>query len=265
MWAVRNQKRDQKLFIILAGALIALAWLALWFWGQSPYGRFIRHHGAGEVSHGMSHGGEGTLLILIFVVSWTLMIVAMMLPTSLPLVTLFQALVRERPNRTWLVFLLLSGYLSMWMLFGVIAYIGDWGIHQVIEQSTWFHANAWVIGAATLVIAGLYQFTPLKYHCLDKCRSPLTFIMERWQGGNEQSQAFRLGVDHGIFCIGCCWSLMLLMFTISVGNIGWMLVLGTVMAIEKNMPWGRRFSAPLGATLLGWGLILVIVNVPQSL
>lgn len=255
MWAKHNQKYDQKLFMTLMGALIVLAWLALWLWGQSPYGRFMRHHV--EVSHGMSHGNGITLLIPIFVVSWTLMIVAMMLPTSLPLVRLFQVLVMERPNRTWLVFLLLSGYLIMWMLFGVIAFIGDWGIHKVIEPITWFHTNAWAIGTATLVIAGLYQFTPLKYHCLDKCRSPLTFIMERWQGGNEFSQAFRLGIDHGIFCIGCCWSLMLLMFTIGAGSIGWMLMLGTVMAIEKNMPWGRRLSAPLGMILLLWGLILV--------
>jgi predicted metal-binding membrane protein len=109
------------------------------------------------------------------------------------------------------------------------------------------------------VLAGLYQFTPLKYQCLDKCRSPLSFIMGHWQGSHEQAQAFRLGVHHGIFCIGCCWSLMLLMFVVGMANIGWMLALGIVMAVEKNMPWGRRLSAPLGAVLLGWGLILVLV------
>jgi predicted metal-binding membrane protein len=260
MWAVRDRKHDQKLFITLAGALFALAWLALWFWGQSPYGRFIMHDG--EISHGMAHGGGYSIPIIVFVVSWTLMIVAMMLPTSLPLITLFRALVRDRKNHMHLVFLLIAGYLSMWILFGIAAHIGDWGVHQIAMENAWLHTNSWMIGAAILVTAGLYQFTSLKYHCLDKCRSPLSFIMERWQGGNEQKQAFRLGVDHGIFCIGCCWSLMLLMFVVSAGNIGWMLVLGTVMAVEKNMPWGRRLSAPLGVILLGLGLIMAVQGIP---
>ncbi|VVB87724.1 Uncharacterised protein [uncultured archaeon] len=260
MWAVRDRKHDQKLFITLAVALFALAWLALWFWGQSPYGRFIMHDD--EISHGMAHGGGYSIPIIVFVVSWTLMIVAMMLPTSLPLITLFRALVRDRKNHMHLVFLLIAGYLSMWILFGIAAHIGDWGVHQIAGESAWLHSDSWMIGVAILVTAGLYQFTSLKYHCLDKCRSPLSFIMERWQGGNEQKQAFRLGVDHGIFCIGCCWSLMLLMFVVSAGNIGWMLALGTVMAVEKNMPWGRRLSAPLGVILLGWGLIMVVQGIP---
>ena len=84
------------------------------------------------------------------------------------------------------------------------------------------------------MLAGLYQFTPLKYACLDKCRSPLSFITEHWRGSHERTQAFRLGVHHGLFCIGCCWSLMLLMFAVGVGNLGWMLVLGALMAIEKT-------------------------------
>ncbi|VVB95071.1 Uncharacterised protein [uncultured archaeon] len=259
MLAAGNQKHDQKLFIILAGALIALAWLALWSWGESPYGRFMMHQG--EMGHGMNQEDGYVLFIIFFVVSWTLMTVAMMLPTSLPLITLFRALIRDRPNHMQLVFLLVGGYLSMWMLFGIIAHIGDWGILQLVEQNDWLHTNSWTIGAVILVTAGLYQFTPLKYHCLDKCRSPLSFIMERWQGGNEQKQAFRLGVDHGIFCIGCCWSLMLLMFVVGAVNIGWMMVLGTVMAVEKNMPWGKRISAPLGMILLGWGLIMAVQGI----
>jgi predicted metal-binding membrane protein len=204
---------------------------------------------------------EGSILVigLVFVAGWTLMIVAMMLPTSLPLVTLFRRLVRQRLDHTRLVVLLITGYLGIWTLFGFMVLIGDWGLHQAIEEIAWLEANVWALGAATLVVAGLYQFTPLKYHCLDKCRSPLSFIMGHWRGSHEQTQAFRLGVRHGIFCIGCCWSLMLLMFVVGMANIGWMLVLGTVMAVEKNMPWGRRLSAPLGAALLGWGLILILV------
>jgi predicted metal-binding membrane protein len=125
-----------------------------------------------------------------------------------------------------------------------------------VAQSAWLEAHAWAMGAGILVLAGLYQFTPLKYACLDKCRSPLSFITEHWRGNQERTQAFRLGMRHGLFCIGCCWSLMLLMFAVGVGNLGWMLVLGALMAIEKNLPWGRRVSAPLGVVLLCWGLAL---------
>ena len=101
----------------------------------------------------------------------------------------------------------------------------------------------------------------LKYRCLDRCRSPLSFIMEHWRGERDQAQAFHLGVHHGIFCGGCCWPLMLLMFAIGAGSLGWMLILGSVMAGEKNMPWGRKLSAPVGALLVGWGFSLVLVMV----
>ncbi len=247
---------DRRLFAVLLGSLVALAWLALWVWGQSPYARYLDHEELGEGSL------EGSVLVigLIFVAGWTLMIVAMMLPSSLPLVMLFRTLVRQRPDRTRLVLLLIAGYLGIWTLFGVMILIGDWGLHQALGEITWLEANEWVFGGVTLVLAGLYQFTPLKYHCLDKCRSPLSFIIEHWRGSHEQAQAFRLGVHHGIFCIGCCWSLMLLMFAVGMANIGWMLVLGTVMAVEKNMPWGRWLSAPLGVALFGWGLTLILVG-----
>ena len=108
------------------------------------------------------------------------------------------------------------------------------------------------------MLAGVYQFTPLKYRCLDKCRSPLSFITEHWRGRNERVQSLWLGVHRGIFCVGCCWSLMLLMFAVGAGNIGWMLVLGMVMAIEKNMPWGRRLGKPLGVLLLALSGVIVI-------
>lgn len=245
------EKQNAKLFLLLIGALIVLSWLAIWFWGHSPHGRFMMDQ----------HGSEGIfqssfVFIAVFVASWTLMIVAMMLPSSMPLVHMFQTMVCDRPHHTRLVFLLIAGYLSMWILFGLAAHLGDWSIHQAFDQSMWLRAHAWMMGTAALLLAGFYQFTPLKYHCLDKCRSPRTFIMERWQGGAEQSQAFWLGVDHGMFCIGCCWSLMMLMFTVGIGSIAWMLVLGTVMAVEKNVPWGRRLSAPLGMILILLGLTM---------
>ena len=204
--------------------------------------------------------GNVTLLVF-FVAGWTVMVFAMMLPTSLPLIVLFHAMTRRRPDHNLLVALLLAGYLSTWVLFGVAVHIGDLGIHEAVEKSPWLDSNYWVLGAGTLALAGVYQFTPLRYHCLDKCRSSLSFITEHWRGRHEQAQSLWLGIHHGIFCIGCCWSLMLLMFAVGAGNIGWMLVLGMVMAIEKNMPWGRRLSKPLGAGLVAVAVAVILVGV----
>ena len=250
---------EQKLLASLLGTLIALAWLVLWAWGRSPYARFLDH---GELE-GISLPGD-TFFFLVFVAGWTLMTVAMMLPATLPLVRLFHALTRRREDRRWLVALLIVGYLGAWTLFGIVAHFGDWVLHQALERSVVLESNPWVIGSGLFIVAGIFQFTPLKYYCLDKCRSPLSFIMGHWRGRNEKRQALWLGVHHGLFCIGCCWALMMLMFAVGVANLGWMLVLGTIMAIEKNMSWGRRMSAPVGVLLIAGGLILALAGAPLS-
>jgi predicted metal-binding membrane protein len=246
---------DRRYLLLLIGGVSALAWLTLWLWGHSPYGRFLHHDDLSGADL-----GDG-LVALVIVAGWTLMIVAMMLPTSLPLVVVFHRLTRQRQNQAWLLGSLLAGYLSMWIVFGVAVHVGDGLLHAAVAQSAWLEAHAWAVGAGLLVLAGLYQFTPLKYACLDQCRSPLSFLTEHWRGRHAGTQAFRLGVHHGLFCIGCCWSLMLLMFAVGMGNLGWMLVLGAVMAIEKNLPWGRRISAPLGVGLLCSGLALGLAAV----
>jgi predicted metal-binding membrane protein len=181
------------------------------------------------------------------------MTVAMMLPTTLPLLEVFRRLTARRQERFQLMVLLISGYLGVWMGFGVAAHVFDWVMHQIVERISWLETNAWVIGAGTLLLAGSFQFSRLKYRCLDKCRAPLSFVMQHWRGRHDRRNAFLLGVHHGIFCVGCCWAMMLLMFAVGVGNVAWMLILGAAMAVEKNMPWGRKLSAPLGVVLLVWG------------
>jgi predicted metal-binding membrane protein len=253
------QVRSGKLFVGLTGALVALAWLGLVLWEHSPYGRFVSHKG---VHHGTTpFSGDDYRLLIFFVAAWTLMTVAMMLPTSLPLIAFFQALVRQRSDQARLVALLVTGYLGVWVAFAFVAHLGDQGIHAAAERVGWLEENAWVIGASTFLFAGLYQFSSLKYRCLDKCRSPAAFVLGHWRGRNEGGEAFRLGVHHGLFCLGCCWSLMLLMFAVGVGNIGWMLALAAVMATEKNVSWGRRLSAPVGVILVVWAAALTIASV----
>src|SRR3712207_463132 len=133
MWGAAPRD-DHRLFVALMVALIALAWLALWVWGQSPYGRFLSHHNLEAVR------GDGALM-LVFVGGWTLMVVAMMLPTSLPLVALFRTLVRGRPDRARLTVLLIAGYPAVWTLFGILVYCADWILHGAVEQSTWLERS----------------------------------------------------------------------------------------------------------------------------
>jgi len=152
MW---QSVRNDRLFLVLLVALLALAWLSLWVWGQSPY-----HEALTEVT------SEDLRLLVFFVAAWTLMIAAMMLPTTLPLIALFRTITSDRSNHLALVGLLAAGYLGVWMGFGVLVHVADLVVHEAAEQIGWLDSNDWVIGAGTLILAGAYQFTPLKYHCL---------------------------------------------------------------------------------------------------
>ena len=127
-------------------------------------------------------------------------------------------------------------------------------------EHSWVALNGWVVGAGVLAVAGAFQFSALKYHCLDKCRTPLSFVMEYWRGYAQQWHALKLGLHHGAFCVGCCWAIMLIMFVVGTGSVGWMLALGTVMAVEKNMPWGRKIGPWLGVGLLGWSAAITVLH-----
>ena len=251
--------------------LSGLAWLALWGWGNSPYARYLSHDALAHLASGspaalawictlgaLAGQSGGPALLLVFLAGWLLMIVAMMLPTSLPLIAMFQTVTWQHPRRRQLVTLLIAGYLAVWLASGAMTHAAYEAWLAVVERTSWLRANAWSIGAGIVLLAGVYQLTPLKYYCLDRCRSPLSFIAAHWRGGNVRLQALQLGLHHGLFCVGCCWSIMLLMFVVGSSNLGWMLALGAVMAIEKNTPWGRRLSAPLGVVLLAWGVFVLL-------
>ena len=238
---LRVPRRDRT---ILGGSLVGLAgaaWLGLWLWEGSPYGRYLHHD---------VEAGSVALEAGLFAAGWLLMIVAMMLPSSIPLVMTFGALVRRREHPGRLVGLLLAGYLLVWGGFGLAAWIADRGIHAAVDAMPWLAEHPQVIIATTLLVAGLWQFSPLRDRCLDECRSPLGFVMNRWRGVSERREAVTMGIAHGAFCVGCCWSLMLVMFGVGLASLSAMLVLGGLTAIEKNMPWGRRLSRPLGVVLI---------------
>jgi len=238
---LRSPRRDRAILGAALGGLVLLAWLTLVAWEGSPYAAYLGHA-----------GGVGPLPLeaALFAVGWVLMIVAMMLPSSVPLVVTFAALVRRRPHPVRLVALLLLGYLLVWAAFGLAAWIADRGIHAAVDALPWLAEHPQVIIATTLAVAGLWQFSPLRDRCLEECRSPLGFVVNRWRGTAAGAEALRMGIAHGAFCVGCCWSLMLVMFGVGLASASVMLVLGAITAIEKNLPWGRRLTHPIGVVLI---------------
>ncbi|MDQ7829005.1 MAG: DUF2182 domain-containing protein [Armatimonadota bacterium] len=244
---------DRRWYTLAVAAVVLFAWLTLAAWGRSPYAVFLGHGDAGEVFPPPA-GSSPALRLGLFVGGWVLMTVAMMLPASLPLLTLFRRMVHHRRRRGGLLVALSAGYLGVWGLFGLGAYTGDRVVHVVVDRAGAGAAAAALLLPTVLLAAGLYQFTGLKDRCLQACRSPYLFVAERWRGRRPALEAFRLGVDHGLFCVGCCWTLMLLMFAVGVGHLTWMLVLGAVMGTERAAPWGRALTRPVGVLLVLWAL-----------
>ena len=239
---------------ILFGSIIILAlaaWVALWFADDFANGALHAHH----LGH---HARLSGSTLLLFTGGWTVMIVAMMLPTTLPIISTFHTIASARGDRFLLLGLVVFGYTVTWAFFGVIVYVAYLLLHTLVNSIPVLRDNSSAAVPSLLILAGLFQFTSLKYRCLDKCRSPFSFVIEHWQGRRYKWLALRLGIDHGVFCVGCCWALMLLMFIVGLGSVGWMFILALIMAIEKNMSWGRRISTPLGVVLVTGGIILLV-------
>jgi predicted metal-binding membrane protein len=239
----------------LALSLAGLAWVLLLGLDASPYGRYLHHGDWGAVGLGAAicaavPGGTWLAPLMTYVTGWLLMTAAMMLPTTLPLTRIFDRMVAGRSDGALLQSLLVMGYLVAWSGFGMAAYALDRALHAGLSGWAWLGRHPEMPGAMVMAVAGGFQFSRLKYHCLDKCRTPLGFITSRWHGPKPWREAFWLGLSHGGYCVGCCWALMLVMFFVGMGNLGWMLVFGLVMAVEKNHSWGRRIAAPLGGALL---------------
>ena len=136
---------------------------------------------------------------------------------------------------------------------GVLAYAAAMGAERLASQSTSLMANVGCLGAVALIVVGLYQFSPLKHHCLEKCRSPLAFIMASWRDG--YGVAFRMGLEHGVYCLGCCWLLFVILFPLCMLNVAAMATITLLIFAEKSLPPGHQ-TAQLGAVvLITYGLL----------
>jgi len=196
------------------------------------------------------------LALPLFMVAWQVMVVAMMVPSSLPMLRLFRATARgvPRPQETLAAFL--GGYVAIWGAFGAVAFVLDIGIHRTVDHSPWLAGHPWVIGGTTLALAGAFQFSDLKDRCLSECRHPGAYLLQHYRRGVQE--AFKLGWGHGLFCLGCCWALMLLMFAAGVAQLWWMAALTAVMVYEKVGRNGARLTPFIGVGLLLLAALVLI-------
>jgi predicted metal-binding membrane protein len=188
-----------------------------------------------------------------FVGVWVVMMAAMMLPSVSPTVALYSTMTRRRSSVLPLLFT--AGYLLVWAAVGAAAF----GVALVASRAfgdvlAWDRAGRWVAGA-TLVVAAVYELTPLKDVCLGKCRSPLGFLLGAWRDGRRG--ALEMGVRHGAWCVGCCWALMASLFALGVMSIAWTAFVAAVIAIEKTLPWRRVVTWGTAAVLLTLGVLLL--------
>jgi predicted metal-binding membrane protein len=223
----------------IIAALLAFA-AAGWWWT------------AGEMQ-GMDDGpwtGLGTLGW--FVAVWVVMMAAMMLPSVAPTVALYSRMTRERSPLSPLIFT--AGYLAVWGGVGVIAFaIAEAGGRIAGDALSWDGAGRWV-AAATLVLAAVYELTPLKDVCLGKCRSPLGFLLGSWRAGHRG--ALQMGAKNGAWCVGCCWALMASLFALGIMSLVWMAFVAALIAAEKLLPWRRVATYGTAAILLLLGVLL---------
>jgi predicted metal-binding membrane protein len=194
----------------------------------------------------------------LIVAMWWVMMVAMMLPGATPMLLLFARVnrtqkVRNRPYVPTGFFAV--GYLAAWGGFSALAAGLQWGFEQLDSLGPMMTATNYWVGGAILLAAGLWQLTPLKGVCLRHCRSPLSFLTQQWRAGRRG--AFRMGIEHGTYCLGCCWFLMGLLFFGGLMNLFWIAGLAFFVLLEKTVPMGHWFGRIAGVGFAAWGVLML--------
>jgi len=192
------------------------------------------------------------------VIMWVVMMVAMMMPAAAPMIVMFATIRRRRtaegrPAVPTVIFVL--GYLVVWTIYSGVAALAQAGLHAVALLSPAMAATSPLLSGGLLVAAGVFQWTPLKRACLAACRSPLSFLMTSWREG--RAGAFMMGLRHGLYCVGCCWALMALLFVAGVMNLLWVAAIAVAVLVEKVVPRGDVVGRLAGVVLTAAGVLLV--------
>jgi predicted metal-binding membrane protein len=187
---------------------------------------------------------------------WVVMMVAMMVPTAAPITLMYAAVARKaaaQHNPVAPTFVFVTGYITMWAIFSLVATVAQHALDQAALLSPMMASNSRVFGAALLVAAGVYQFTPLKNACLTNCRAPAHFLSRYWHTGNFG--AFRMGLRLGAYCVGCCWILMGLLFIGGVMNLLWIAAIAIFVLLEKTVPFGVASGRVAGVVMIVVGAL----------
>ena len=243
-------RRERALTLAALAVLVALAWIYFVRLGRGM---------TAMADMGMAADPWTASDAALAAAMWATMMVAMMLPAAAPMILMFTGLNRRRRERgeprhvDTPLFVL--GYLVIWSAFSIAAAAAQWGLQRAALLGDAMAATPFV-AAALLIVAAVYQVTPLKYACLARCRTPLGFLMTEWREG--PAGAFVMGLRHGLFCLGCCWALMTLLFVGGVMNLAWVAALTVFVLIEKLAPAGRLVSWASAALLLIWAAWLAL-------
>lgn len=198
----------------------------------------------------LAWGAEELLMLFLM---WAVMMVAMMVPSVSPLVLVFAgAEDREAGGSVWA---LLSGYLVAWGGFSVVATLVQWALHRAALLSPMMMGTSSLLGGLLLIGAGAFQLTPLKHACLAQCRSPVGFLMSHWRPGRRG--ALVMGLKHGVYCVGCCWMLMALLFVAGVMNLLWVAAIAAFVLVERVAPRGDLVGRAAGVVLIAGGIALL--------
>jgi len=233
---------------LIFGSLIALAAAA---WGLLIWQSAVMDD---EMTLTMGLGAP------LFLALWVAMMVAIMYPTAAPMIMAFARIHNDRRARgqafvpTWVFG---GSYLALWSATGVLAYGVALAGDELADRSAWISDNAPRLGGGLLIAAGLYQLTPLKDVCLSKCRTPMSFLMNSWRSGLDG--AVRMGLEHGAYCLGCCWLLFLILFPLGMMNIAVLALVTILIFAEKVLPLGRQIARTAGVGLLAYGAVVIFV------
>jgi predicted metal-binding membrane protein len=247
-------RRDRLIILSSFLGLAALSWLYLWREADAMDRTMM-----GLQPMAMQPTAANAMTLLLAFLMWTIMMIGMMLPSAAPMALFYAAIVRknrERGTTLPAAWLFTVGYLLVWMAFS----LGATALQVLFEEaqlasSMMVATSKWLSGVI-LIAAGGYQWSPLKDKCLAQCHSPIQFITGHWQGG--RFGALRMGVTHGLYCVGCCWTIMLLLFVGGVMNLLWVAVIAGFILLEKLMPRGRLVGRMAGLGLIVCGVISLV-------
>jgi predicted metal-binding membrane protein len=257
-------RRDRAIVVGALATLTILAWAyTLWLAKtMNPMPQTEMAH-VGAMLAPAFKPWTATDFVVMFVM-WTVMMVGMMTPSASPMILVYarvgrQAALQGKPLAATGYFA--SGYLLAWTVFSLVATVGQWLLGRAALLTPMMATANDVAGALVLIAAGLFQWTPAKDACLKHCQSPLGFILQ-WGGFKRDAfGSLSLGFQHGLYCIGCCWALMALLFVGGVMNIVWIAGLTVFVLAEKVVPLGRVISRVSGAVLIAWGILLLLITV----